>query len=48
MANTIGAVKYMECSALTEKGLNFVFEEAVRQTLKDLNVSKNRRSCKII
>jgi Ras-related C3 botulinum toxin substrate 1 len=37
MAKKVGAVKYLECSAQTEKGLKTVFDEAIKARLKPEN-----------
>ena len=34
MAGKLGAVKYVECSALTQKGLKNVFDEAILAALE--------------
>jgi len=43
MAKDIGAVKYVECSAHTRKGLTNVFDEAVRAVL----CPKSQKSCAV-
>jgi len=48
MNKEIGAVKYLECSALTQKGLKSVFDEAIRAVLCPIKVEKERRKCTII
>lgn len=48
MAKEIGAVKYLECSALTQKGLKIVFDEAIRAVLCPVTPVKPKRKCAII
>jgi len=43
----IGAVRYMECSALTQEGLKAVFDEAIRASMQK-KAPKKERSCVIL
>ena len=49
MARQIGAVKYLECSALTQKGLKNVFDEAIRVVLcPPKPTGKKAKKCSIL
>ena len=47
MAKEIGSVKYLECSALTQKGLKTVFDEAIRAVLCPKPKPKKKK-CKVL
>ncbi len=48
LANKIRAVKYLECSALTQRGLKQVFDEAVRAVLRPQPVRRRQRKCTLL
>ncbi|XP_026771078.3 ras-related C3 botulinum toxin substrate 1 isoform X2 [Pangasianodon hypophthalmus] len=48
MAKEIGSVKYLECSALTQRGLHTVFDEAIRAVLCPPPVKKPNPECRLL
>lgn len=45
MAKEVNAVKHLECSTLTQKGLKTVFDEAIRSVLFPVMSPVKRRIC---
>ena len=43
MQKTIKAVRYLECSSLTQRGLGAVFDEAIRAAVQPQKVTKKRQ-----
>lgn len=49
LAEEIGAAEYMECSALTQEGVQSVFDHAVRCAISaKVSGSKQRKKCSIL
>jgi Ras-related C3 botulinum toxin substrate 1 len=48
MQKEISATKYLECSALTQKGLKNVFDEAIRAVLIPVRPMKKKKQCRIL
>ena len=48
MMKEVGSVKYLECSALTQKGLKQVFDEAIRAVLQPKEEPKKKSKCALL
>uniref|UniRef100_UPI003AAA853A ras-related C3 botulinum toxin substrate 2-like isoform X2 n=1 Tax=Centroberyx gerrardi TaxID=166262 RepID=UPI003AAA853A len=48
LAKEIDSVKYLECSALTQRGLKTVFDEAIRAVLCPQPTKVKKRGCQLI
>ncbi|KAK0155312.1 Ras-related C3 botulinum toxin substrate 2 [Merluccius polli] len=48
LAKEIDSVKYLECSALTQRGLKTVFDEAIRAVLCPQPTKTKKRGCQLL
>ncbi|KAJ9060331.1 Rho GTPase protein rac1 [Entomophthora muscae] len=48
MAKDVNAVRYLECSALTQKGLKNVFDEAIRAVLCPQKTKAPKKGCLVL
>lgn len=48
VASEVNAFKYLECSALNQKGLKNVFDEAIRAVLHPKKPKKSKKICCVI
>ena len=48
MAKDTGAVKYLECSAITQKGLKTVFDEAIKTVLFPVRKTDKKKRCPLL
>lgn len=49
LAEELGALKYLECSALTQQGLKAVFDEAIKIALEaKLRPAESKKKCAIM
>jgi len=48
LATQIGAIKSMECSALTQEGLKNVFDEAIRAAMNKSKPKKSGSCCVVM
>ncbi|XP_013416389.1 ras-related C3 botulinum toxin substrate 2 isoform X2 [Lingula anatina] len=48
LASKIRAIKYMECSALTQRGLKQVFDEGVRSVIAPQPAKPQGKKCKVL